>query len=105
MSVMLAQKNQKKNKNCEFLKMKKKAFQEGAEYGYNKANEWHYPSKGELPDVMQEVIICLKDEKIITRAIRINSDLWTSPTNDYFSREIIAWKEIVLPEEMKICLT
>jgi hypothetical protein len=24
-------------------------FQKGAEFGYNKANEWHYPSKGELP--------------------------------------------------------
>lgn len=25
------------------------AFKAGAEYGYNKADEWHYPSKGELP--------------------------------------------------------
>ena len=25
------------------------AFIDGAEYGYNKANEWHYPSKGEYP--------------------------------------------------------
>lgn len=26
-----------------------KAFEDGAEFGYNKANEWHYPSKGEYP--------------------------------------------------------
>ena len=25
------------------------AHQKGAEFGYNKANEWHYPSNGELP--------------------------------------------------------
>lgn len=25
------------------------AFKDGAEFGYNKANEWHYPSKGEYP--------------------------------------------------------
>ena len=25
------------------------AFQKGAELAYNKVNEWHYPSKGELP--------------------------------------------------------
>ena len=24
-------------------------FKDSAEFGYNKANEWHYPSKGELP--------------------------------------------------------
>lgn len=26
-----------------------KAFEDGAEFGYNKANEWYYPSKGEYP--------------------------------------------------------
>lgn len=27
----------------------KQSFQDGAEFGYNKANKWHYPSKGEYP--------------------------------------------------------
>ena len=26
-----------------------KAFKDGAEYGYNKANEWHYVKDGDLP--------------------------------------------------------
>lgn len=26
-----------------------RVFKDGAEFGYNKANEWHYPSKGEYP--------------------------------------------------------
>ena len=70
----------------------------GFKAGYNKANEWHYV-KDELPMEMQEVIICIKDEKRITRAKRIKNDLWTSPREDFNTKEIIAWKEIVLPKE------
>ena len=33
---------------------KKEDWQKGAEYGYNKANEWHYPSKDELPKCDEE---------------------------------------------------
>lgn len=33
-------------------------WQKGAEFGYNKANEWHYPSKGELPKDLCLVIAC-----------------------------------------------
>jgi len=28
----------------------KKAFQKGAEFGYNKANEWHFVKDGDLPN-------------------------------------------------------
>jgi hypothetical protein len=74
------------------------AFQKGAEFGYNKAKEWHYV-KDELPQEMQEVIICIKDEKRITRAKRIKNDLWTSSREDFNTKEITAWKEIILPKE------
>ena len=74
-------------------------FSDGAEFGYNKANEWHYVKDG-LPKEMQEVIICIKDEKRITRAKRIKNDLWTSPSEDFNTQEIIAWKELPeLPKE------
>jgi hypothetical protein len=76
----------------------KLAYQKGAEFGYNKANEWHYV-KDELPQEMQEVIICIKDEKRITRAKRIKNDLWTSSREDFNTKEITAWKEIILPKE------
>lgn len=36
--------------NCET----KKAFKDGAEFGYNKANEWHYVKDGDLPKENQE---------------------------------------------------
>ena len=77
----------------------KTIFKDGAEFGYNKANEWHYVKDG-LPKEMQEVIICIKDEKRITRAKRIKNDLWTSPSEDFNTQEIIAWKELPeLPKE------
>lgn len=34
--------------------LKAMSFKDGAEFGYNKANEWHYPSKGELPKCDEE---------------------------------------------------
>ena len=41
-----------------------KAFEDGAEFGYNqgkaKANEWHYPSKGEYPKEYENVLCCCK---------------------------------------------
>ena len=47
-------------------------WQDGAEFGYNKANEWHYVRDGDLP----------KDEE------------WKWCVS-------YTWKEIVLPEEIK----
>lgn len=34
-----------------------KAFKDGAEFGYNKANEWHYVKDGDLPDTECSVLI------------------------------------------------
>ena len=37
---------------------KKKDWQKGAEFGYNKANEWLFPSKGEYPKEYKDILIC-----------------------------------------------
>ena len=72
---------------------KKTDWQKGAEFGYNKANEWHYPSKGEYPKDDNDVLVLLKDE--------------TTQVDYYFPKigwnislkaDVIAWKEIILPE-------
>ena len=39
-------------------------FKKGAEFGYNKANEWHYPSKGEYPNDFEDVLICFLTEDL-----------------------------------------
>ena len=85
------------DKNKEELE---KAFKDGAEFGFNKANEWHYV-KDELPERFYKVLICLKKKKRFTRltmAVRVKKNLWTSLIGDIGTKEIIAWKKIVLPE-------
>ena len=38
-------------------------FKDGAEFGYNKVNEWHYPSKGEYPKECEDVLCYCADIK------------------------------------------
>ena len=130
----------------------KKAFQKGAEFGYDKAkievedsyreslcnselnlasvteqleelkkaNEWHYPSKGELPkcDEKTQLIFYVNcyyeiDGEPITRKRTVLGNYKKSFLNDdiklfvekskgyedeHLPKDVIAWKEIVLPE-------
>ena len=80
-----------------------KAFKDGAEFGYNKANEWYYVKDGDLPPLRKEVLWCvdkqlwlgeLQERRIAFAEWELDSVLF----NDYE----IAWKEIVLPE-LKEC--
>ena len=78
-------------------------FQDGAEFGYNKANEWHY-----MKDVN-----CYEDlpqNKDVYYAYVVNVGAYDKPTierrlgcfaefeYDVMAYHVIAWKEIVLPE-------
>ena len=71
------------------------AYKDGAEFGYNKANEWHYPSKGEYPKAKTWVIGFYygKDNwhKIFYRA---DGKWWGE---GQLCQSPFAWKEIVLP--------
>ena len=72
-------------------------FQKGAEFGYNKANEWHFVKDGDLPKTKKKVLVQLKDvEEPILDYYR-QDGLW----NYALENEVIAWKEIVLPEEIE----
>lgn len=97
------------------------SFQKGAEFGYNKANEWHYPSKGELPQCDEETQLIFYvncyyevggETLIIKRTVLgfykksfLNDDvkLFVEKSKGYedehLSKDVIAWKEIVLPKE------
>lgn len=76
----------------------KQAFKEGAEFGYNKANEWHYVKDGDLPKPTTPVLVIL--ESGVPYVSWISSDKgWWFCTNYYTGEDkVIAWKEIVLPE-------
>ena len=82
----------------------RQAFKDGAEFGYNKANEWHY-----MKDVN-----CYEDlpqNKDVYYAYVVNVGAYDKPTIerklgcfaefefDVMAYHVIAWKEIVLPKE------
>ena len=73
------------------------AYQNGAEFGYNKANEWHYV-KDELPELYKDVLVVFPrgdcDVKRLT-----NHNEWVGRGSWCSLTDVIAWKEIVLPKE------
>ena len=83
-------------------------FQQGAEFGYNKANEWHYVKDGDLPPLNTNVLVIhrwARTPEVGKRIeVFIDSSVWVwamcSDRYRYTSDDenVIAWKEIVLPE-------
>ena len=89
-------------KKCECWTFAKK----GAELGYTKANEWHYPSKGEYPKECENVLCYCKGTEIKFCSIGhtiIGGDnkirWWSSNRSEEL--KVYAWKEIVLPKEIE----
>ena len=68
--------------------------QKGAEFAYNKANEWHYVKDGDLPKGEGAVLIYWKYGDIKCVSV-------VEPYKVTEDTHIIAWKEIVLPKELK----
>lgn len=75
---------------------------------FNRANEWHYPSKGEYPKECENVLCycyCKGTEIKFCCVGHIvvggdNKARWWS-NNKTEELRVIAWKEIVLPKEIK----
>ena len=81
----------------------KQAYQNGAEFGYNKANEWHYMKDVNCYEDLHfppiedcKGRICIWKVKDCSENYHCGTydDLWYE-MNAY---HVIAWKEIVLPE-------
>lgn len=87
-------------------KAREQSFKDGAEFGYNKANEWHYVKDGDLPS---------EDLRTKTFGYYLTASKHKSYKGfvfevAYFTRvnfikggdildNVIAWKEIVPPKE------
>lgn len=84
-----------------------RAYKDGAEFGYNKANEWHYVKDGDLP---KETGLLMSKTLLLVTKMK-GSDCLSLALGEYnFSTQefsyqhivgltdVIAWKEIVLPE-------
>lgn len=98
----------------------KSAFQDGAQFGYNKANEWHYPSKGELPKCDEEkqlifyvncyyevggetlirkrTVLGFYQKSFINDDVKLFVEKSKGYEEEHLPQDVIAWKEIVLPE-------
>ena len=81
------------------------AFKDGAEFGYNKANEWHFVSKEGHPNKDDIYLTIRKDGLHLGDYCQWgDGDIDCQSWCDYPSEEeiqddsVIAWKEIVLPE-------
>ena len=77
------------------------AYKDGAEFGYNKANEWHYVKDGIMPAENQWVLVY--DGSYIVYNYHSNTPIkWLDNyENEVYESAIIAWKEITLPKEIK----
>ena len=89
------------------------AFQKGAEFGYNKANEWHKQDIDDIYDSISgwgvEYFICIMKDKHKVIAMGnldedlngfINTNLDFGHDDDkYHLDDIMWWKEIILPKE------
>ncbi len=74
------------------------AWQRGAEFGYNKANEWHYVKDGDLPKEYDTVLACTEFEQHKSCLIcNYHYQKWWYADGKY-DEDVIAWKEIKLPE-------
>ena len=74
------------------------AWQKGAEFGYKKANEWHFVKDEGTPKVEGHYLVCLrnKDKDVFDCWIYYEKDVgWCSMK--VRMKDIYAWKEIVHP--------
>lgn len=78
--------------NCQELSDIELAFQKGAVVGYSKANEWH--------SVYDELPKENKKYWVLTSSGEPKVDDWVS-VGWVYSSDIIAWKEIVFPKEIR----
>ena len=78
-----------------------KTFKNGAEFGYNKANEWHYVKDREYPERNMRVLALLENKQMkISIFMEKDFTIWNKDYDTYTKLyNVIAWKEIVLPKE------
>ena len=77
-----------------------KTFKDASEFGYNKANEWHYVKEGDLPELYKDVLVVFSQGDYDVKRLT-NHNEWVGRGSWCSLTDVIAWKEIVLPKEIK----
>ena len=93
---------------------REQSFKDGAEFGYNKANEWHKQDIDNIYDFIAEdwsvkYFICIMKDKSRVTAIgncdegcngEVSVNLFFEHDDEkYYIDDIVWWKEIELPKE------
>ena len=79
----------------------KQAYLAGAEFGYNKANEWHYVKDGDLPEENQWVLVYDGSYTVCNYHSNTPIKWLDNYENEVSEYAIIAWREIVPPKELE----
>ena len=74
-----------------------RALVEFAEFGYNKANEWHFVKDGEYPTHSNRVLV-FTDEGVGFGIYGLDNKKWYTYDTGF---DVIAWKEITPPKELE----
>lgn len=95
----------KSKEHCTCKECSKEKWQNGAEFGYNKANEWHYQSKGEYPKECENVLCYCKVVNVEFYSIGhtiIGGDnkirWWSSNRSEELN--VYAWRYVPEPPEL-----
>lgn len=93
---------------------REQSFKDGAQFGYNKANEWHKQDIDDIYDFIAEdwsvkYFICIIKDKSRVTAIgncdegcngEVSVNLFFEHDDEkYYIDDIVWWKEIVLPKD------
>ena len=87
---------------CTCKECSKEKWQKGAEFGYNKANEWH---KADIPtsQINKVVLGYIKDyNSKMFCLVKWNGEWWYDARTYNDRVKLLAWKEIVLPKESEM---
>ena len=81
----------------EVQEIAKVTFKDGAEFGYNKAKEWHYVKDGIMPKENQWVLVYDGSYTVCNYHSNTPIKWLDNYENEVYEGYIIAWKEIVPP--------
>ena len=87
----------KSKEHCTCKNCSKEKWQKGAEFGYNKANEWHFVKDGDLPKHEVNVLVLYNVQCIDIAHYNYDYKEWHF--RDSIVRDVIAWHELPKFEE------
>ena len=93
----------KSKEHCTCKNCSKEKWQNGAEFGYNKANEWHFVKDGDYPKKKGIYLVAWERTHHVEEYGEWGFDVDVFNADDgYFEGcgdFVIAWKEITLPKK------